>query len=102
MCGYFKSLNIKICEEKRRCHQSKMKFQHLLKIDILERMCEIFHRVFRDYYDQYLREVENYYDETGDLVDNDKVKVAIPDKTWNSILQFGYMIDPSDALEVLM
>ena len=65
----FKSLNIKICKEKRRCHQSKIKFQHLLKIDILERMCEVFHRVFRDYYEQYLREVENYYGETGDLVD---------------------------------
>ena len=96
----FKSLNIKIHEEKRRYHWSKIKFQHLLKIDILERMCEVFCRVFRDYYQQYLSEIENYYDETGDIVDNNEVKAAIPDETQNSILQFGYMIDPSDALVV--
>ena len=63
-----------------------------MKIDILERMYRVFHRVFRDYYQQYLSEIENYYDATGDILDNDEVKAAIPDKTQNSILQFGYMI----------
>ena len=58
--------------------------------------------MFRDYYQQYLSEIENYYDETGDIVDNDEVKAAIPDETQNSILQFGYMIDPSDALAVAL
>ena len=74
-----------------------------MKIDILDRMCGVFCRVFRDYYQQYVSEIENYYEETGDIVDNDAVKAAIPDKTTqNSIIQYGYMIDPSDALVVAL
>ena len=69
---------------------------------IFLRECVGYFTVFRDYYQQYLSEIENCYDETGDIVYNDEVNAAIPDETQNSILQFVYMIDLSDVLVVAL
>ena len=54
-----------------------------IKIDILERMCEIFCRVLRDYYQKYLSKLEDYYCETGEFVDDGEVQVTIPDEDYN-------------------